>query len=244
MLTGESIPVEAGPGFQTFAGALVRRGEAVAEVTATGVRTKFEAGLRNSSSMHACRQVHNRRLCLRVVQNLAMFNGALIVVLVGFAWLHAMPLCRNRFAHAHGGSRVDSGSAAGHVYTCGCRRCAVPGIIVKAFCRRALSAVDEAASIDVLCADKTGTLTRNELTVATVIGRFVRLRRSSTSWDSAAAASSDGGQDPVDAAIRRCRRSEQFLRFTETDDVCAVRSGDENVRGDSGGFRAAELCAS
>jgi H+-transporting ATPase len=33
MLTGESIGTEAGPGFQTFAGALVRRGEAVAEVT-------------------------------------------------------------------------------------------------------------------------------------------------------------------------------------------------------------------
>ena len=41
MLTGESIPIEASPGFQTFAGALVRRGEAVAEVTATGPRTKF-----------------------------------------------------------------------------------------------------------------------------------------------------------------------------------------------------------
>src|SRR6202790_3440966 len=34
MLTGESIPIEAGPGLQTYAGALVRRGEAVAEVTA------------------------------------------------------------------------------------------------------------------------------------------------------------------------------------------------------------------
>src|SRR5277367_3726289 len=40
MLTGESVPIEAGAGRQTFAGALVRRGEAVAEVTATGVRTK------------------------------------------------------------------------------------------------------------------------------------------------------------------------------------------------------------
>src|SRR5271154_5040140 len=40
MLTGESVPIEAGPGFETYAGALVRRGEAVAEVTATGARTK------------------------------------------------------------------------------------------------------------------------------------------------------------------------------------------------------------
>ena len=41
MLTGESMPIEAGPDFQTYAGALVRRGEAVAEVTATAARTKF-----------------------------------------------------------------------------------------------------------------------------------------------------------------------------------------------------------
>src|SRR3984957_11758093 len=40
MLTGESIGTEAGPGFQTYAGALVRRGEAVGSVTATGTRTK------------------------------------------------------------------------------------------------------------------------------------------------------------------------------------------------------------
>jgi H+-transporting ATPase len=39
MLTGESVPIEAGPGLQTYAGALVRRGEAVAAVTATGART-------------------------------------------------------------------------------------------------------------------------------------------------------------------------------------------------------------
>src|SRR6202050_3684956 len=41
MLTGESVPIEAGSGVETFAGALVRRGEAEAEVTATGAHTKF-----------------------------------------------------------------------------------------------------------------------------------------------------------------------------------------------------------
>ncbi len=41
MLTGESVPIEAGAGLQTYAGALVRRGEAEAEVTATGIRTKI-----------------------------------------------------------------------------------------------------------------------------------------------------------------------------------------------------------
>jgi H+-transporting ATPase len=63
-----------------------------------------------------------------------------------------------------------------------------------------LSAVDEAATMDVLCSDKTGTLTRNELTVTAI--------RPMDGFDEpqvlamAALASADGGQDPVDAAIR------------------------------------------
>src|ERR1019366_6324964 len=63
-----------------------------------------------------------------------------------------------------------------------------------------LSAVDEAASIDVLCSDKTGTLTRNELSVTGI--------RPMPGFDEArvlglaALASSEGGQDPVDRAIR------------------------------------------
>ena len=41
MLTGESVPVESGAGVETYAGALVRRGEATAKVIQTGPRTKF-----------------------------------------------------------------------------------------------------------------------------------------------------------------------------------------------------------
>jgi H+-transporting ATPase len=63
-----------------------------------------------------------------------------------------------------------------------------------------LSAVDEAASMDVLCADKTGTLTQNELAVTTV-EPFAGLDAAHV-LALAALASSEGGQDPVDAAIR------------------------------------------
>jgi len=64
-----------------------------------------------------------------------------------------------------------------------------------------LSAVDEAASMAVLCADKTGTLTQNALTVTSV--------RPMAGFDEAhvlalaSLASSDGGEDPVDGAVRK-----------------------------------------
>ena len=61
MLTGESVPIEAGAGVQTYAGALVRRGEAVAEVTATGVHTKF--GRTAELSAPPMSQVLSRRRC-------------------------------------------------------------------------------------------------------------------------------------------------------------------------------------
>ncbi|HVA81369.1 MAG TPA: HAD-IC family P-type ATPase, partial [Candidatus Binataceae bacterium] len=90
MLTGESVPIEAGAGTDTYAGALVRRGEAVAEVTATGARTKFG---RTAELVRIAHVVSSQQMAvLRVVCNLAMFNGVLIAMLLGYAYRIAMPL--------------------------------------------------------------------------------------------------------------------------------------------------------
>src|SRR5208283_2120438 len=83
MLTGESIGTEAGPRFQTYAGALVRRGEAVARVTETGTRTKFGRTAELVRTAHAVSS--EQKAVLQVVRNLAIFNGILIVLLVGYA---------------------------------------------------------------------------------------------------------------------------------------------------------------
>ena len=89
MLTGESIPIEAGPNFQTFAGALVRRGEAIAEVTATGPRTRFGRTAELVLNAHVVSS--QQKAVLRVVRNLAVFNGVLIVLLVGYAFALRLP---------------------------------------------------------------------------------------------------------------------------------------------------------
>jgi cation transport ATPase len=84
MLTGESVPIEAGAGFETYAGALVRRGEAVAEVTATGAHTKLGRTAELVRTAHV--ESSQQKAILRVVRNLAMINGAIIVILVGYAY--------------------------------------------------------------------------------------------------------------------------------------------------------------
>src|SRR5271166_4062237 len=201
MLTGESIPIEAGPGLQTYAGALVRRGEAVAEVTATGAGTKFGRAAELVRTAHV--ESSKQKAVLRVVRNLALFNGTLIVILVVYAWVHAMPLA-DIIALMLTAVLASIPVALPATFTLaaavGARSLAKQGVLPTR-----LSAVDEAASIDVLCADKTGTLTRNALTVTIV--------RPMPGFDDAhvlalaALASSDGGQDPVDGAIRMAAAS-------------------------------------
>ena len=196
MLTGESLPVEAGAGIEAYAGALVRRGEAVGQVIATGARTKFgrTAELVRSATGESSEQT----AILRVVRNLALFNGAVTVLLTSYAlWLplpraDIVPLILVAVLASIPVALPSMFTLAAAV---GARALARRGVLPTS-----LSTVDEAAGIDILCSDKTGTLTRNELAVMSV--------RSMPGFDEAhvlalaALASSDGGQDPVDAAIR------------------------------------------
>jgi H+-transporting ATPase len=196
MLTGESVPTEAGAGVQTYAGALVRRGEAVAEVTATGARTKFGRTAELVRTAHVVSS--QQKAVLRVVRNLAVFNGILIVLLVGYASFLKMPLAEIIpliLTAVLASIPVALPATFTLASALGARALAKCGVLPTR-----LSAVDEAASVDVLCSDKTGTLTLNALTVTTV--------RAMPGFDTAhvlalaALASSDGGQDPVDVAIR------------------------------------------
>ena len=196
MLTGESIGTEAGPGFQTYAGALVRRGEAVGSVTATGTRTKFGRTAELIRGAHVVST--QQKAVLRVVRNLAMFNGGLIIILVSYALAHAMPwneIVPLVLTAVLASIPVALPATFTLASALGARALAGEGVLTTR-----LSAVDEAASIDVLCADKTGTLTRNQLKVTAVqpMPGFDDARV--LAW--AALASSDGGQDPVDGAIR------------------------------------------
>ena len=205
MLTGESVPIEASAGFQTYAGALVRRGEAMAEVTATGARTKFGRTAELVRTAHVVST--QQKAVLRVVRNLAAFNGVVIVLLVAYAWFLKMPLDEIIplvLTALLASIPVALPATFTLAAALGARALAKLGVLPTR-----LSAVDEAASMNVLCADKTGTLTQNALTV-TVIRPMPGFDESHV-LALAALASSDGGQDPVDRAIRVAAANKPFL---------------------------------
>jgi H+-transporting ATPase len=146
MLTGESIGTEAGPGFQTYAGALVRRGEAVGSVTATGTRTKFGRTAELIRGAHVVST--QQKAVLRVVRNLAMFNGGLIIILVSYALAHAMPVSEIIplvLTAVLASIPVALPATFTLASALGARALAGQGVLTTR-----LSAVDEAASIDVL----------------------------------------------------------------------------------------------
>ncbi|MHB8382828.1 MAG: HAD-IC family P-type ATPase [Candidatus Binataceae bacterium] len=196
MLTGESIPIEAVAGTESWAGALVRRGEAVAAVTATGARTKFG---RTAELVRVAHVVSSQqKAVLRVVRNLAIFNSLIIVVLVAYAYTIAMPIDEIIplvLTAVLATIPVALPATFTLAEALGARALAHLGVLPTR-----LSAVDEAATMDVLCSDKTGTLTRNELKVTAIhpMPGFDEPRVLAL----AALASAEGGQDPVDAAIR------------------------------------------
>ncbi len=244
MLTGESVPVEAAAGFEAYAGALVRRGEAVAEVTATGARTKFGRTAELVRTAHV--ESSQQKAVLRVVRNLAMVNGVIIVMLVGFAYAHKMPgseIVPLVLTAVLASIPVALPATFTLAAALGARALAHLGVLPTR-----LSAVDEAASITVLCADKTGTLTQNELNVTAV--------HAMSGFDEphvlglAALASSDGGQDPVDAAIRDAAEKKaasdlpkliKFVPFdpgTKMSEATAAVSGGGTVRAVKGAFAA------
>ncbi|MGD0585247.1 MAG: HAD-IC family P-type ATPase, partial [Oryzomonas sp.] len=129
---------------------------------------------------------------------LAIFNGVIIILMGVYVFIHALPwseVIPLLLTSILAAIPVALPATFTLATALGARALAKLGVLPTR-----LSAVDEAASIDVLCSDKTGTLTRNELSVTSI--------RPMAGFDEAfvlgmaALASSDGGQDPVDTAIR------------------------------------------
>jgi H+-transporting ATPase len=194
-LTGESLPIEHGAGSTVYAGSLVSRGEATGVVTATGARTYF------GKTAELVRGAEPPRRLEILVVKVAQYLGAVVVVLAIVA-ITAMIVRGTPLSEMlpFGAMLLVTSVpvALPMMFTMsaalGARGLAESGILVTR-----LSAIEDAASMDVLCLDKTGTLTENHLAVGelapvapTTSDELLRL---------AAAASDEATQDPIDLAI-------------------------------------------
>ncbi len=215
MLTGESVPVDAEPDSKVYAGSLVRRGQAIAEVTATGSQTYFG---RAAELVRVARAASTEQAAIfAVTRNLAIVNGAVALLIITTAYLMRLPspdLIRLGLTALL--ATIPAALPATFTLSAafGAQLLATRGVLLTR-----LSAAHEAAAMDVLCADKTGTLTRNTLEVVDVVAMIGYDRERVLAL--AALASSEADQDPIDAAIRstatKGHAPERLVRFVPFD---------------------------
>ena len=196
-LTGESMPVEKGPGQSLFSGSSLSRGNPSVRVLATGAHTGFGrtaalAGQQQPTS-------HFQQAVISIGKYLIMLAVVLVVVIVVVELVRGASLpVTLEFALVVTIASVPIALPAVLSVTMavGARHLAEHGAVVSH-----LPAVEEMAGVDILCADKTGTITKNQIALADVAVMEPDSDRDAVLL--AAALTIEGeGTDPIDAAIR------------------------------------------
>ena len=194
-LTGESVPIEANRGKTAYAGSLVKRGEASGEVTATGPRTFF--GKTAELVRSAKTASHLESIIFAIVKYLVAMDTALAVGVFLYAVLVGIPLAETLpFVLILLVASVPVALPATFTLATalGAVELAKRGVLVTR-----LSAIEEAAAMDMLCSDKTGTITQNRLSLAAL--RPYPPFSEQDLLRFAALASDEAGQDPIDLAV-------------------------------------------
>ena len=160
-LTGESLPVSAAPGGAVFSGSIVRQGEIDAMVYATGTRTYFGKTAQLVQEAHTVS--HFQRAVLKIGDYLIVLAVALVILILAVALFRGDPIlttlefCLVLLVAA---IPVAMPTVLSVTMAVGARLLAKREAIVTR-----LPAIEELAGVDILCSDKTGTLTQNKLTL-------------------------------------------------------------------------------
>jgi len=160
-LTGESLPVEKKPGDAVFSGSIIRQGEIGALVYATGAHTYFGETAKLVQDAHSVS--HFQRAVLRIGTYLIVLALALVALIIvvsllrGDAFLTTLQFALVLTVAA---IPVAMPTVLSVTMAVGARLLAKKQAIVSR-----LVAIEELAGVDVLCSDKTGTLTQNKLTL-------------------------------------------------------------------------------
>ena len=230
-LTGESLPVTRKPGEAVFSGSIIRQGETDAMVYATGTNTYFGKTAQLVEEAHTVS--HFQRSVLKIGDYLIILAAFLVAVIVTVALFRHDPVIDTlEFALVLlvAAIPVAMPTVLSVTMAVGARLLAKKEVIVTR-----LSAIEELAGVDILCSDKTGTLTQNKLklgepfTVSGIPGDQVIL------W--AALASRAEDKDTIDLAVMggvkddKALKSCQELHFQPFDPVhkrteATIKGGD------------------
>ncbi|KAI5659057.1 hypothetical protein M9H77_27850 [Catharanthus roseus] len=198
-LTGESLAVTKNPGDEVFSGSTCKQGEIEAVVIATGVHTFFGKAAHLVDSTN---QVGHFQKVLTAIGNFCICSigiGMLLEIVVMY------PIQKRKYREGIdnllvlliGGIPIAMPTVLSVTMAIGSHRLSQQGAITKR-----MTAIEEMAGMDVLCSDKTGTLTLNKLTVdKQLIEVFAKDMDKDAVVLYAARASRVENQDAIDASI-------------------------------------------
>ncbi|CAJ2674853.1 plasma membrane ATPase 4-like [Trifolium pratense] len=229
-LTGESLPVTKSSSDEVFSGSTVKKGEIEAVVIATGVHTFFGKAAHLVDSTN---QVGHFQKVLTAIGNFCICSiaiGILIELIVMYPIQHRKYRdgIDNLLVLLIGGIPIAMPTVLSVTMAIGSHRLSQQGAITKR-----MTAIEEMAGMDVLCSDKTGTLTLNKLSVdRNLIEVFAKGIEKEYVMLLAARASRTENQDAIDAAIvgmladpkeaRAGIREVHFLPFNPVDKRTAL----------------------
>lgn len=229
-LTGESLPVTKGPGDGVYSGSTCKQGEIEGVVIATGVHTFFGKA---AHLVDTTNNVGHFQKVLTAIGNFCICSiavGMLIEIVVMYPIQHRpyRPGIDNLLVLLIGGIPIAMPTVLSVTMAIGSHRLSQQGAITKR-----MTAIEEMAGMDVLCSDKTGTLTLNKLTVdKNLVEVFAKGVDAEAVVLMAARASRLENQDAIDTAIvgtladpKEARAGIQeihFLPFNPTDKRTAL----------------------
>ncbi len=204
VLTGESLPVEKASQAVLYAGSSIARGEAIGEVTATGDTTYY--GKTAQLLQIGKSELVIERITLGLTKYLLVLDVILISIVALQATLSPSPapiseLLALLLTLLIASVPVALPAMSTITLSLGALELAHQGVIV-----RNLDAVEDAAMMDVICLDKTGTITENKLAISDLI--VVNPKYSKEDLITfAMLASEQVTTDPIDTAINQYARS-------------------------------------